>query len=79
MDRRDANLPPTVMCLKELLSAKLAQIDVAKASLSDVYAYQSSLAMNIVRFVNHITEPYQTNTFAKPIKAIGNMVNQSLH
>lgn len=87
---RDTNLPPALMCLKEILCAKLLQIDRNQATIEQIYAYQSCLAMNIVRFchcpyiyssnnvlkffswrfVNFITEPYQTTLLAKPIKSI---------
>ena len=72
---RDPNMPPALVCLKELLSARLAQINKNTATIEQLFIYQSSLSMNIVRFVNFITEPYQTNIYAKPIKAIANQVN----
>ena len=64
----------SLVCLKELLSARLAQINKDTATLEQIHMYQSSLSMNIVRFVNFITEPYQTTIYAKPIKAIANQV-----
>lgn len=69
-ETRDSTLPPALICLKEILSAKLLQIDKNNSSVQQIYQYQSSLAMNIVRFVNFITEPYQTKIYAKPIKSI---------
>jgi len=47
--KRDANIPPVLACLKELISAKLAYINKYEASIDQLYVYQSSLSMNIVR------------------------------
>jgi hypothetical protein len=88
-------MPPALICLKEILAAKLTQLDKNNASVHQIYQYQTSLSMNIIRynnydyfiiilysiknviqrFVNFITEPYQTNIYAKPIKAIATSVS----
>jgi hypothetical protein len=47
--KRDANIPPVLACLKELISAKLAYINKYEATIDQLYVYQSSLSMNIVR------------------------------
>lgn len=48
-ESRDISTPATVICLKELLIAKLYQIDLETASIEQIMWYQSCLAMNIVR------------------------------
>ena len=47
--KRDSNIPPVVACLKELLSSRISQIDKDEASNDQIYVYQSSISMNIVR------------------------------
>lgn len=49
-EARDQSVPPTLICLKELLLAKLYQIDKSNASIEQMYWYQSILSMNIIRF-----------------------------
>jgi hypothetical protein len=73
--RDSTDLPTALVCLKELLSAKLNIIvNKATTSIDKIHFYQSGLAMNIVRFVNFITEPYQDNLHAKPVRSIANMI-----
>ncbi|RNA09822.1 ribosomal biogenesis LAS1L [Brachionus plicatilis] len=69
-ESRDNSTPATVICLKELLIAKLYQIDLETTSIEQIYWYQSCLAMNIVRFVNFITELYQNKPKAIPVKTL---------
>jgi len=69
-EARDADIPSAVSCLKELLTAKLFEIDKEKASMFELQIYQKNLSMSIVRFVNLITEPYQKSPMATPIRTI---------
>lgn len=69
-EARDPNLPSALLCLKELLIGRLSQLNKTSNAVDHMYTYQTSLSMNIVRFVNFITEPYQKNIKAKPVKTI---------
>ena len=48
-ESRDVSLPPSLIGLKELLIAKLYQIDKAHASNEDFYFYKNNLAMTLIR------------------------------
>lgn len=48
-EARDPNLPSGVLCLKEMLIAKLAKQSRTSDTLDGALAYQSTVAMNIVR------------------------------
>jgi hypothetical protein len=71
---RDGNIPSALVCLKELLLAKTYEIDKQNASIEQLRAYQSTLALCIIRFVNFITEPYQKSLMSRAIKSIGNEI-----
>ena len=45
------NVPTSIVCLKELLLAKLSHIyhKNSSGSIDQIYAYQSGLAMSLVR------------------------------
>jgi hypothetical protein len=43
-------MPPALICLKEILAAKLTSIDKNNATVHQIYQYQTSLSMNIIRF-----------------------------
>lgn len=73
-EARDQNLPSGILGLKELIIAKLARLNRTSESIDSSIAYQSTVAMNVVRFVNFITEPFQTNTHAKAIKQIAHQI-----
>lgn len=44
-------MPSALVCLKELLLAKLSQIDKTKATIEQLILYQYNLSMSIVRLV----------------------------
>jgi hypothetical protein len=48
-ETRDWTMPPPLVGLKELLIARLCQIDLTTASIEEIYFYQNSIAMTIVR------------------------------
>ncbi|CAF0709448.1 unnamed protein product [Brachionus calyciflorus] len=69
-ESREQSVPPAIICLKEILISKIYQINLASSSIEQIYWYQSTLAMNLIRFVNFITEPYQNKPKAIPIKTL---------
>jgi len=73
-EARDKNLPSALLCLKELLMGRLSQLNKVSNNIDQIYSYQTSLSMNIVRFVNFITEPFQKNIYAKPVKTIASEI-----
>lgn len=73
-EARDQNLPSGILGLKELIIAKLAKLNRNSDSLDSMIAYQSTVAMNLVRFVNFLTEPFQTSTHAKAVKQIAHQI-----
>jgi hypothetical protein len=44
-------MPPALVGLKELLIAKLYQIDRIKATNEEIYFYQNNLAMTLIRYL----------------------------
>lgn len=57
-----------------MLLAKTYEINKQNASIEQLRAYQSTLALCIIRFVNFITEPYQKSLMSRAIKSIGNEI-----
>lgn len=73
-EARDADMPSGILGLKELIIAKLARQSTDLENYNEMFTYQSTVSMNVVRFVNFITEPFQTNSHAKTVKAIANQI-----
>ena len=49
---RDKNLPSALLCLKELLMGRLSQLNKVSNNIDQIYSYQTSLSMNIVRYLH---------------------------
>ena len=49
-EARDQNLPSGILGLKELIIAKLARLNRTSESIDSSIAYQSTVAMNVVRY-----------------------------
>jgi hypothetical protein len=53
---------------------RLSKLNRVSDTIDQIFTYQASLSMNLVRFVNFITEQYQNNKYAKPVKQIADEV-----
>lgn len=46
---REQNLPSGLLCLKELIIARLAKLSMTQDTIESVITYQSSVALHVVR------------------------------
>ncbi len=47
---REQNLPSGILCLKELIIARLAKLNMPQDSIDSIVSYQSCVAMHVVRY-----------------------------